>query len=154
PQELGSNNYKARPITVLGGGAPDLAVTSVVAQASAVAGELFTVRWAVVNQGSLPTESAGWNDTVYLSTSPALKRAGATHFQIGPSTHTGGLHPGQGSTQEQTIHLQPNVSGLHVIVKHGLPGSEDPVTSNNAKSAPTPVTTAPADLRITSVTAP
>src|SRR5262249_17042807 len=52
------------------------------------------------------------------------------------------------------IQLQPNVSGLYVIVNTGLPGGEDPVTPNNSKSAPTSVTTAPADLQITNVSGP
>ena len=52
PSDLLSENFKARPINVLGA-LPDLMVTSVTAPAQATAGGDFKVSWIVSNNGIL-----------------------------------------------------------------------------------------------------
>ena len=58
PNELNNDNWKARPITVLltppppAPLPPDLVVSSVAAQPTAVGGDSFTVNWTVLNQGT------------------------------------------------------------------------------------------------------
>jgi hypothetical protein len=76
PNELNSDNYKARPITLLLAPPPDLAVTAVTAQPTAVGGDSFTVQWTVQNQGANPTEDAVWYDHVWLTDTPTLNASG------------------------------------------------------------------------------
>lgn len=72
PNQLNNDNYKARPITVLLTPPPDLIVTQVSPQATAVGGDSFTVAWTVTNQGTSPTEDATLFDQVYLSDNPVF----------------------------------------------------------------------------------
>src|SRR5262249_52867437 len=58
PSDLLSENFKARPISVISA-QPDLQVTSVTAPASAAAGGSYTVSWTVTNKGNAPANPDG-----------------------------------------------------------------------------------------------
>ncbi|GAB1542664.1 hypothetical protein NUACC21_53380 [Scytonema sp. NUACC21] len=64
PESNRTNNAYALPITII---PPDLIVTQATAPLTASERESITVNWTVKNQGSVPTQSNGWYDSVYLS---------------------------------------------------------------------------------------
>ena len=76
PNQLNNDNYNDTPINVLLTPPPDLVVTSVTPQTTAVGGDPFTVSWTVQNQGTSATEDAILFDQVYLSNSPTLNAPG------------------------------------------------------------------------------
>src|SRR5262249_39051181 len=141
PNQLYSDNYKARPITVLLTPPPDLVVTSVKPDAQAVGGGPFTVRWTVRNQGDETTEDADWGDALWLSDQPTLGAPGAAQWFLGWAPHRGALAPGQSYTASQTFDLSPVIEGKYVIVVTNIgpplflafPETwEGPYTDNNA----------------------
>ncbi len=161
PHQLNNDNYKARPITVLLTPPPDLVVTAVHPQATAVGGDNYTVSWTVQNEGTSPTEDSVLYDTVYLSNQPTLNAPGAKQWLLGVVEHDGAVAAGASYTAQQTFQLSPEISGTYVIVDtntggpNTLPTWEGPYTNNNTASASTLVTPLPtADLRVTSVTGP
>ena len=82
PHELDNNNYKARPIGIIGveaSPAPraDYAVTSVLGPAQSYAGDSYTATWTVGNLGPGDNGNGSWTEAVYLSDQPAF----------GPNTH-------------------------------------------------------------------
>ncbi|HND53774.1 MAG TPA: CARDB domain-containing protein, partial [Pirellulaceae bacterium] len=158
PFELDNNNYKARPMTVLLTPPPDLVVTSIISPAQTVAGNSYTIEWTVRNQGTSPTEDAIWYDDLFLTDSPTLATAGVRRWELGRVQHTGVLAPGASYTERRTVTLAPNVSGRYLIVGTNLDvlgGTwEGPYRDNNTLTANSVVTTAPADLQVTSVVAP
>jgi hypothetical protein len=137
PNEIDNNNYKAAPITLLQQPPPDLVVTSVQPQASAVGGDPFTVSWAVKNQGAGATAENGWVDSVYLSDKPTLNAPGARQWYLGGVTHTGALDSDAGYTAQQTFDLSPEVSGRYVIVQTGRSPTK-PRTPTTTPAAPPP----------------
>ncbi|WP_013334633.1 CARDB domain-containing protein [Gloeothece verrucosa] len=154
PNQLDSNNYKSRPITVLLTPPPDLVVTSVTPTATATGGGLFNVNWTVKNQGANETTGNTWSDTVYLSDSPTLNTPGGKYWQLGTVQHTGTLGVGQTYTGQLSTQLTPGAFGQYVIVKTNSgfePTWEGPYNNNNERSAATNVTNAPADLIVSSV---
>jgi subtilase family serine protease len=166
PHAQNSDNYKARAVTVLLTPPPDLVVTSVVPTAQAVGGQPFTVTWTVHNQGSQPTEDADWGDAIYLSDGPAFDGPGVHMWFLGLIPHSGVLASGADYTAQQTFNLSPDVYGRYVTVVTNVAGLgagyepiipatwEGPYTENNRRIASTDVTTAPADLTVTSVVTP
>ncbi len=156
PNELENNNYKARPITVVLTPPPDLEVTSVSPQVSGVGGEPYTVSWTVANEGNSAATESSWNDRVYLSNSPILGE-GSRQWILGDVKHQGGLGVGETYSASATFDLTPPAAGLFVIVEtnFGRSAFEGPLTDNNTASAATSVTrSAPADLQVTSISAP
>ena len=153
PNELDSNNYRSRPITVLLAPPADLTVTDVQALTPAVGGQPFTVRWTVENQGLEATEDAGWGDKVWLFD-------GTNNWELGTVAHQRPLGPGQSYTTEHTFQLAPEATGIEVLVETNVvafpeqPVFEGPYTDNNIGSAPTTGGLKPADLELTSLSAP
>ncbi len=162
PNELNNDNWKAQPITVLLTPPPDLVVSSVTPQATAVGGDPYTVSWTVQNQGTSPTEDSILFDQVYLSDQSTLNAPGATQWLLGTIEHDGGVIAGGSYAAQATFQLSPEVSGRFVIVDTNTGGSigdtdyaptwEGPYTNDNTASAPTLVNAlVPADLRVTSI---
>ena len=162
PNDLRNDNFKAAPILVLPQPPPDLVATSLSVPSSAPAGTTFPVTWTVTNQGNGPTQDSQWYDTVYLSSSPIFDPAfnnDPQQISLGIFVHNGVLAPGQSYTEQQNIQLSPAYLGDYVIVYANQfgPGGrstgtfEGPNANNNTRSAVTDVSTAPADLQVTSV---
>ena len=163
PTEIDNDNFKAAPISVLLSSPPDLVVTSVVAPSAAVAGTPYTVQWTVQNQGAAATEDSILFDKIYLSQTPTLDLTQHPTL-LATVRHDGILAPGASYTATTTIDLSPADFGLYVLVDANTGGSidefdfqlptyEGPFTDNNVRSAPSVVTNAPADLRVTNVSA-
>ena len=111
PNQLNNDNYKARPITVLLTPPPDLVVTKVSPQATAVGGDSYAVSWTVTNQGTSPTEDSVLFDQVYLSNHPVLNAPGAKQWFLGTVEHDGVVLAGGSYTAQQTFQLSPEISG-------------------------------------------
>ena len=161
PNQLNNDNYKARPITVLLTPPPDLVVTSVAPQATAVGGDSYAVTWTVTNQGTSPTEDSVLFDQVYLSNSPTFNANNPKQWFLGTVEHDGSVASNGSYTANQTFQLSPEISGQYVIVvcntgnlPIGIPPTwEGPYTNNNTNSAATHVVPLPpADLQVTNIT--
>ncbi len=163
PTQVNNDNYKARPITVLLTPPPDLVVTSVTPQATAVGGDDYTVSWTVQNQGAHGTDIGPIFDQVYLSDTPVFvppntgKDVG-NQWLLGSVEHDGGLTSGSSYTASALFHLAPEISGKYIIVvantgdQYHAPTWEGPYTDNDIATAVTHVTPLPlADLRVVSV---
>jgi len=179
PTQLNNDNYKARPITVLLTPPPDLVVTAVTPQASAVGGDDFTVQWTVQNQGNSPTEDSVLFDQVYLSDKaifvpPFGGQDVGNQWFLGSVEHDGVVASNGSYTAQHTFRLSPEIAGKYVIVvtntggvvidpskdprfsvtvgTYFAPTWEGPYTDDNVNVAATHVTPLPpADLQVTSV---
>lgn len=153
PNELDSNNYKSRPITVLLTPPPDLVVTSIVPTAQAKGGEEFDVSWTVTNSGASATKDSEWFDTIYLSDSPTLNTPGATYWDLDTVKHNGTLAANSSYTGTLNTVLSPSAAGKYVIVKTNSRSSawEGNYTDDNSRSVAVDVTATPADLIVTNV---
>ena len=110
PNQLNNDNYKARPITVLLTPPPDLVVSSITPQATAVGGDNYIVSWTVTNQGTSPTEDSTLFDQGLSLQQPGLQRLGPMPEQwlLGTVEHDGIVASNGGSyTAQQTFALSP-----------------------------------------------
>jgi hypothetical protein len=144
----------ATPLQIL---APDLALESVEAPASAVLGQSIPLAWGVTNRGGAPT-TVGWRDRVWL-TPTAGSRSGATELTAlaGPE---GGLaaSAGYGRSAQVTLPLSAGVppGDYFLLVEADGDGSQpEPDESNNRISRAIRLTLPPSpDLIVAEVTAP
>ena len=155
PNEINNNNYKAGGGDIIGfkvigtpAPLPEIAVTTVTPQLTAVGGDLFDVSWTVQNNG--PGTADDWNDHLYLSEAPAVNFPGAKQWDLGTFERVKSLATGEAYTATQSIRLNPAATGLYLIVVAELPIDTD--KTNNTKSAATSVVTRSPDLQVTSVT--
>ena len=109
PNEFDNNNYKARPIQILGKAKPvfDFALTSVEAP-DAVAGSPLTVKWTVQNRGD--RVEGTWFDSVWLSSTPDFSSPSNEQWFLGTVQRSGSLETGQSYSAEQTFDLAPSVT--------------------------------------------
>ncbi|TAK53398.1 MAG: hypothetical protein EPO25_10765, partial [Gammaproteobacteria bacterium] len=159
PNELDNNNYKARPIDLIGRSPalPDLRVLEVQADATGSANAPFTVRWTVENHGEGDASGATWVDTIYVSDLPDINAPGAQVWLLGEFTRPQGLAPLGRYTTEQTLQLSPAVTGRYVTVVSdpGRPGAvAESDEFNNSATTTTEISTPPADLQVVGVQAP
>src|SRR5262249_53991130 len=106
PNEVDNNNYKARPITVLGSQvAPDLAVPEVIAPGQAKAGDPFPVEWTVANVGTGPTTTPAWVDRILLSTTLDPRAPGARTRVLGQVVHSSPVAAQGSYTGQETFTL-------------------------------------------------
>ncbi|RYE29450.1 MAG: hypothetical protein EOP23_21425, partial [Hyphomicrobiales bacterium] len=162
PNELDSNNYKARRIDVIGftPAKPDLVMESVTATPHVVAGkEQLTVSWRVSNRGPGNADpDRGWYDEVYLSDKAEWNAPGATVWSLG-NYAVAGLPLDGRYTATQTYDLPPSAKGLYVHVLaanssiNGLRPFIEVTAANNRGRADSVVVNTPADLVVESVTA-
>ncbi len=162
PTEVNNNNYKARAIDLIGipievqeqikPPPPDLAVQSVVTEATELGGGLYTFTWTVTNTGT-GAATGTWQDRVVLSDSPVLDALGAKQYDLGAFLNLTSLAPGQSYTNTQTVLLNPSAKGQYLHVQSRING--DTNRANDIATAPTSVTDPLPDLIVTNiVTAP
>ena len=137
--------------------APDLAVQSLDAPASATASHGLTVSYRVGNEGVLVTPASAWTDTYYLSSDATLNTS--ADMVLGSQTHYGVLEPGESYDRSVTWTLPNGTSGtyyLFVVADSGQAGFEPDRTNNVRRSGPIAIASNPADLFILhgSATAP
>ncbi|MEQ1844945.1 MAG: CARDB domain-containing protein, partial [Nitrospira sp.] len=158
PNQIDNNNYKARPVIVIGNPPPvaaplsDVTVTSVTPLTSAEAGKPFTVRWTVTNQGQ-GVVPGGWEDSLWLSSASTLNASGAIQWHLGNVLHAQGLAAGATATFEETFTLSPASTGAFVIVEAARNVSETSKSNNTAFAATSSVINQ-SDLRVSSVVVP
>ena len=155
PNEIDNNNYKARPLTIIGRAVPDLEVTEVIPLATAIAGGNFSVDWTVTNRGASITDEAKWTDTIYLSSSPQLNNQSATYWTLGRINHQRSLDIGESYSASLDVNLAPDVSGEYIIVETNRSqnfGESD--YTNNQNTGITSITNAPSDLIVTEIILP
>ncbi len=121
PSEQNSDNFKARPITVLLTPPPDLVVTNVSPQPIGVGGDSYVLQWTVKNQGTSPTEDATLFDQVYLSDKPTFVPPNTgqdigNQWYLGTIEHDGTVGAGGTYSVRQAFQLTPEIAGKYVIV--------------------------------------
>ncbi|MBW8892121.1 MAG: hypothetical protein JF617_08165, partial [Burkholderiales bacterium] len=156
PTQIDNNNYKARPIAVLGITPPDLVVTSVTAPPSAVATGSYSFSYTVKNRGD--AFDGAWTDKVWLMDNPDPTQA-KVYWLLGEFKQQRGLGNGETYSVSQTVNLGPSVSGGYLVVQtdagYSYLGRNDVAEvaeDNNVNRSVSNVTNAPADLRVTNVT--
>nr|WP_309246834.1 CARDB domain-containing protein [Ramlibacter montanisoli] len=167
PNEFDSNNYKARAIDILGTPVPPLPDLQVVAVSTnagpgnpgSVDGP-FTVTWTVRNFGEGVAIGLGgsWSDSVFLHETPDLFAPGARVWSLGSFERLHSLDPLASYTQTKSFDLSPATKGLYVTVIADtnpiVPFVIESIEDNNAHTATTEVVARPADLVVTSISAP
>jgi len=147
--QVDNNNYKARPISVLGITPPDLVVSDVVAPDTAEAGGSYTFGYTVQNRGDVFEGS--WTDSVYITDNPDWSAAREV-WKLGDYQQTRTLGNGERYSVSQTIQLAPSVKGRYIVVRSDTAnriGESD--EGNNNRAASSVVTTQPADLQVTDI---
>lgn len=156
PTQTDNNNYKARPIGILGITPPDLTVTELSALSDIDAGGSYTSNYTVQNRGDL--YAGKWTDTVFITDNPDLNAA-TERWVVASFDQSRSLANGERYSVSQTLQLAPSVKGRYIVVKTDAQpysytgnGSVKEVSeSNNALSAASVINARPADLRVTEV---
>ena len=141
-QEVGKA-YGITPITLAYADPPDLAVTSMTAPASAVAGQEIELDWHVENQGIGDTRKSSWADTVYLSLDETLD---VGDIAIGSRSHTGALDEGEGyGVTAASFRIPGDVAAGNYYVLVETDSGEvvsEGEEANNVRASDVPVTVA------------
>lgn len=161
PSEINNNNYKARAIDLIGipvevqaqikPPPPDLAVQSVITEATELGGGLYTFTWTVTNVG-IGAATGSWMDRVVLSDSAVLDAPGANQYELGAFFNPTALAPTQAYTNTQTVLLNPSAKGRYLHVASSIGG--DTNLANNVGTAATNVTDPQPDLKVTNIVTP
>ncbi|HNI80523.1 MAG TPA: CARDB domain-containing protein, partial [Rhodocyclaceae bacterium] len=135
---------------------PDLQVGTVVAPSSASAGAAVSLRFSIINQGTVPTATPHWKDNVYLSLDNKLT---GDDLLIGSYDNGAALNPGeQYATETGSLQIPIRFRGdVFLIVQADGSGSVDeyPNDANNITAVPLYVNPYPlADLVTGGVVAP
>ncbi|MCL4179872.1 MAG: tandem-95 repeat protein, partial [Verrucomicrobia bacterium] len=137
----------------------DLVVNAVNVPAGAVAqnGKAITLEWTVTNDpanGIGPTDTAQWDDRVYMSADPT----GAGWRMIGSFSHAGPLGLGDSYSRSAEVVLPADASGtIYLFVRTGGPFEFIYTENNTARSEAVEVQYVPpprSDLEVTVVTGP
>ena len=151
PNQVDNNNYKARPITVLGITPPDLVVSAVQAPAVSTAGGSLSYSYTVKNVGD--AFSGQWNDRVWVANNPDINLA-TVKWLVDEVGQNRSLGNGQQYTTSGTVQLAPSVTGMYLVVQSDIYNQVgESNEANNARSTPTVVNAQAADLAVSSVTA-
>ena len=153
PSDSDGNNYKARPVRILGITPPDLTVSAVRAPRTAEAGKEYTFSYTVKNRADA-FENGEWKDKVWLADHADLDKA-KHKWLLGEFAQKRGLGNQESYTVKHSVLLAPSVSGSHLIVETNATASDLKEVSreNNRQVADSMVNNHPSDLRVTSVTA-
>jgi hypothetical protein len=102
PAAIDNNNYKARPISVLGITPPDLAVSEVSGVDAVGSGGSYSFNYAVQNRGDIFTGK--WTDVVYITDNPDFSEAKEI-WEIGRYSQDRTLGNREQYTVSQTVQL-------------------------------------------------
>ena len=153
PTDSDNNNYKARPVRILGITPPDLTVSAIYAPKTAEAGKEYTFSYTVKNRADA-FENATWEDKVWLADHADLNKA-KHKWLLGGFVQKRGLGNQESYTVKHSVLLAPSVSGSYLIVEANaaLSNLQEVSRENNRRFADSIVSNYPSDLRVTSVTA-
>ena len=136
---------------------PDLAVSSISAPATAIAGYDLTLSYRVVNSGSTTTPNSGWFDALYLSSDAVLD---ASDTKLQTLWHSGTLAPGVNGYYDNTmtVRLADSLQGSYYLIAATDSSNEvfetNKVNNTLSSAKAISVESHPADLLVTDVTAP
>ncbi|MFN9744981.1 MAG: CARDB domain-containing protein, partial [Betaproteobacteria bacterium] len=152
--QIDNNNYKARPIAVLGT-TPDLVVSQVIAPTAGAAASDYSFGYTVRNNGDAFT--GAWTDRVWIADNADLSQA-TVRWLLGEYRQERSLGKGESYSASQTVALAPSVAGGFLVVEtdrflgNPAPGQVREVDeTNNARAVTSVVTNQPADLRVSNV---
>ncbi|HNN85589.1 MAG TPA: CARDB domain-containing protein, partial [Accumulibacter sp.] len=149
PAQVDNNNYKARPISILGITPPDLVVKDVQAPASADAEGLYTFAYSVQNRGDF--FSGGWTDSVYLTDNPDFAAAREV-WHLGDYGQTRSLGNGEIYSVTQSVQLATSAKGRYLIVRTDAGNRVgESNEGNNTGAIGSVVSNRPADLQVTEI---
>ncbi|MGP8235749.1 MAG: choice-of-anchor tandem repeat GloVer-containing protein, partial [Limisphaerales bacterium] len=124
----------------------ELAVTTVAAPSTAVAGRTVNITWSVQNIGAATTSATNWMDSVYLSSSTNLDNSEA--IWLGNVPFAGTLAPGDSYAQSLTFSLPSCAGGAfyvlveadsgHQVNAVGSPANDVRAASNVTRVFPSP----------------
>lgn len=152
-----TNNVAASPtpIVITLTPPPDLAVTAVTAPATALASHPLTISAVITNQGTDTLFQFFWEDRLYLSGDAVLD---GLDVVLASEWHWGGLLAGERYTNTFTASLPHGLSGAwRVLVQTDAASAVfelDKTNNVRASASPIQVDSRPADLIVTSLTAP
>ncbi|MEX2307284.1 MAG: CARDB domain-containing protein [Pirellulales bacterium] len=154
--EANNDGYDATATTINLTPPPDLEVELVDAPTAALAGHSLVIEYRVTNYGSTVTPNSSWTDSFYLSLDTQLNTA--TDSFLGNRVHFGALDAGQSYDGAAAFTLPDGLTGsfyVFVVTDNGDAVFELDNT-NNTGYDPTPVVVSsqPADLVVTSASAP
>jgi hypothetical protein len=147
--QIDNNNYKARPVSVLGTTPPDLVVTQATAQPTATAAGAYSFGYTGAEPGRRLQRQLGRSR---LGRDNADLAKATVKWQLGEYQQQRSLGNNETYSVAQTVQLGPSVSGLYLVVESDWLGQVAELDeTNNAKAAATVVDNRPADLQVTSV---
>ena len=152
-----ANNVLTRTIEVLPTPPPDLQIDSIEVPSPVFSGTDVTVKYKTVNAGAGPPAFNFWYDRLYLSSSPVLDTATATHLRRKPISHGDTIMPGGSQWYQTPVRIPQGLSGTHYL--HIWADAEDRICEfddqNNTGTLAIQVTlTPPPDLEVTQVVLP
>jgi hypothetical protein len=133
----------------------DLIVTTVNGPFFSLSGEPITVTWEVMNDGTSPTSTGYWQDSIYISEDETL---GAGDTRLCNIAHNGVLNPGESYMAEGTCTLPRWIEGNYYVFvrtdsqnhvpEQGLEGNNNGYDSSPMEVQLTP----PPDLEVDTLT--
>ncbi|HEX7097138.1 MAG TPA: CARDB domain-containing protein, partial [Acidimicrobiales bacterium] len=153
PNELDSNNYKARAVDIIGTPIPPLPDLQVFVTPDATgdANAPYTVTWTVRNAGE-GAAAGGWIDVVVASDLPDPSAPGAHVWWLGGFERPATLESLVEYTQTRTFDLSPATAGKYITVITDYWGTQVETNDlNNTVTAGTDIATPSADLRVVSI---
>lgn len=151
------NNFLAdtTQVNVLQTPPPDLEIVTLDAPAQGYATGSVAVNFTVTNAGSTATLNSSWSDRFYLSTDTVID---ASDRILSTVSHSGSLAAGASYSITPTLTLPSDTIGtFYILARTDIFGDVfGDNRANNDKADTTPITIAqaPADLSVTTVTAP
>ncbi len=151
PESNNDNNYYAIPINV---SAPDLAVTSISAPATAKPGDSIAVSWTIKNQGAADA-LLQWSDVVYFSGDALLDTS--SDFFATSNNNSGGIPLAAGASYTVTVNLTvpnyiPTGNQFLIVEADGFEQTTESNETNNSLARGIQIV-AP-DLKVENLTAP
>jgi RHS repeat-associated protein len=135
---------------------PDLEIDDINAPSQATSGRPLTFSYQVTNYGATATPNTSWTDTFYLSHDNQLDIN--VDFRFGSQAHYGSLATDGSYTSPATFVLPNTFTGNYYLFAVADSGNEVFELDNNNntffKSSPISIISKPADLVVTSATAP
>lgn len=131
---------------------PDLVLKSVAAPSAAFSGQTITVRWTVQNAGTASTDTALWNDQVWLSTSTSPGGSWGNKLQNVSYLATNEAYIGSANLQIPIT----DFGTYYIVVRADCDNNvtEDNKQNNITNAVIQVQLTPPPDLQVTSVQAP
>jgi hypothetical protein len=108
-----NNTRRNDSLTVTLSPPPDLVVTNIVSPPTGSSGQAITISWTVENQGAGQPFESGWNDRVYLTSTPAFDPSFS--IVLGDNYRNGTLAAGSSYTVDRTFTIPNGFYGPNYV---------------------------------------